>query len=99
MQHRLWDRHAIKAEVHRRGFTLIGIARAAGIEPSACSVALARRNIRGEHAIAAAFGVEPSVLWPERYRDGPITSRNRSRERARSASPIRTRPSTSGGRP
>lgn len=95
----LFDRHAIKAEVHRRGFTLVGLARAAGLEPSACKVALRRRNVRGEQAIAAALGVEPSVLWPERYRDRPVSPRKRSRNRGRSASPIRTRLSTSGGRP
>ena len=65
-----WDRHAIKAEVHRRGLTLVGIARARGLEPSACKVALRRRNFAGERAIADVLGVEPSVLWPERYRTG-----------------------------
>ncbi|MBK5962160.1 hypothetical protein CCR97_28800 [Rhodoplanes elegans] len=64
---RKWDRHAIKAELHRRGLTLVGIARAAGLEPSATRVALRRRNTNGEQAIATALGVEPSVLWPERY--------------------------------
>ncbi|MBK5957435.1 Nlp family transcriptional regulator [Rhodoplanes elegans] len=76
---RTWDRHAIKAEVHRRGLTLIGISLAAGLEPSACGVALRRRNVRGERAIAAALGVEPSVLWPERYRGGPVSPRKRTR--------------------
>ena len=76
---RQWDRHAIKAEVHRRGLTLIGIAREAGLEPSACGVALRRRNVLGERAIAAALGVEPSVLWPERYAGGPVSPRQRSR--------------------
>ena len=98
MQYHFWDRHAIKAEAHRRGLTLIGIARAARIEPSACGVALRRRNVRGEQALAAALEVEPSVLWPERYRDRTASTRNRSRERDRTASPIRTRFLTSGGR-
>lgn len=90
----MWDRHAIKAEVHRRGLTLVGIARAAGLEPSACKVALMRRNWRGEAAIAAALGVEPSVLWPERYGTQPLSPTQRSRRGRRSASPKRRRPQT-----
>jgi len=63
-----WDRHAIKAEVHRRGATLVSIARECGIEPSSTKVALRRRHRPGELAIAAFLGVEPAELWPERYR-------------------------------
>ena len=63
-----WDRHAIKAEVHRRGATLVSIARECGIEPSSTKVALRRRHRPGEQAIAALLGVEPAELWPERYR-------------------------------
>lgn len=62
-----WDRHAIKAEVHRRGLTLVGIARAARLEPSACKVALRRRNFAGEKALSEALGLELTVLWPDRY--------------------------------
>lgn len=62
-----WDRHAIKAAVHRKGLTLVGIARARGLEPSACKVALRRRNFAGERAIAEALGLEASDLWPDRY--------------------------------
>lgn len=65
--HDHWDRHAIKAALYRRGVTLIGLARAAGIEPSATRTALLRRNRPGEAAIAAALGVAPAELWPERY--------------------------------
>ena len=90
----MWDRHAIKAEVYRRGMTLRGIARAAGLEPSACNVALLRRHWRGEAAIAAALGVEPSVLWPERYVTQPLSPKQSSRRGRRSASPKRRRPQT-----
>lgn len=83
-----WDRHAIKAEVHRRGMTLIGIARAAGLEPSACKVALRRRNFGGEAAIAAALGVDPSVLWPGRYSRSVSSTRKPTRLQSTSASPI-----------
>lgn len=63
----IWDRYSIKAEVHRRGLTLVGIARAAGLEPTACRAALRRRNFAGERAIAEAIDVEPAALWPDRY--------------------------------
>lgn len=68
-----WDRHAIKAEVHRRGSTLVDIARRSGIEPSSTKVALRRTNRAGERAIAAFLGVEPAELWPERYRERVAT--------------------------
>ncbi|MDQ2084556.1 helix-turn-helix domain-containing protein [Xanthobacteraceae bacterium Astr-EGSB] len=92
-----WDRHAIKAEVHRRGLTLLGIAQAAGLEPSACKVALRRRNYRGEAAIAAALGIDPSVLWPDRYRRPVSSGRNPSRIQPRTASPNAASPLTLRG--
>jgi Ner family transcriptional regulator len=61
-----WDRHAIKAEIGRRGLTLIGISQAAGLCPSACGIALVRRFPSAEAAIAAALGIAPDILWPER---------------------------------
>ncbi len=62
-----WDKHAIKAEIHRRGGKLTQIAVDSGLEPSACRVALVRRNFAGERAIAAFLAIPPVVLWPERY--------------------------------
>lgn len=62
-----WDRHAIKAEIGRRGSSLIAIAREAGLEPSATRVALHRRHPAGEAAIAAFLAIDPAVLWPGRY--------------------------------
>lgn len=62
-----WDRHAIKAELHRRGLTLSNLAVAAGLEPSACRVALLRRHRAGEAAIATALGRHAAELWPDRY--------------------------------
>lgn len=63
-----WDRFSIKAEVQRRGETLTGLAIDADLEESACRVALVRRNIRGETAIAAFLGVPVEDLWPDRYK-------------------------------
>ncbi|ACE99201.1 putative transcriptional regulator, Nlp [Rhodopseudomonas palustris TIE-1] len=94
---RRWDRHAIKAAVHRKGLTLVGIARKAGLEESACKVALRRRNWRGEAAIAEALGLHPSALWPDRYRSSaPIYRRNRNHVRACVASPNDVEPLAGG---
>ena len=76
-----WDRHAIKAEIHRRGKTLTRLSLDAGLDPSACRCALLRRQPRGERAIAAFLGVEPATLWPERYRDAQETARARKNSR------------------
>lgn len=76
-----WDKHAIKAALARRGLTLAGLSRRAGIERSACGIALLRRHYAGEAAIAAALGVAPAELWPERY--PLIERRKRSSERRR----------------
>jgi Ner family transcriptional regulator len=64
---RFRDRHAIKAEIHRRGGTLTGIAATAGLDGSTVRQALSRRMPAGEAAIAAFLGVSPSDLWPDRY--------------------------------
>lgn len=63
----VWDRHAIRAEVHRSGTTLRAIALAAGLHYTACSSALIRRHLAGEKALADFLGVAPAVIWPERY--------------------------------
>lgn len=71
MRRKRWNRHDIKAEVVRRKASLTRVALLAGLEPSACRVALCRRNIRGEQALADFLGVSVRVLWPERY---PVTT-------------------------
>lgn len=63
-----WDSHAIKAEVHRRGTTLRAIALAAGLDAGACSAAIRRRHIAGEHALAKYLGTIPEAIWPDRYK-------------------------------
>lgn len=63
----VWDRHAIRAEVHRRETTLTAIALAAGLDQSACRSALVRRHLAGERALADFLGIAPEKIWPERY--------------------------------
>jgi Ner family transcriptional regulator len=71
-----WDRHAILAAVKRRGGTLTKIATDAGLERSACRVAMLRRHRKGEAAIAAFLTLPVSVLWPDRYRGAALHSRS-----------------------
>ncbi|HEY0328813.1 Ner family transcriptional regulator [Rhodopseudomonas rhenobacensis] len=78
-----WDRFSIKAEVQRRGETLTGLAIDAGLEESACRVALVRRNTRGEQAIAAYLGIPVEDLWPDRHK---MPKRKTIAERRRLAS-------------
>ncbi|MFT4275573.1 MAG: helix-turn-helix domain-containing protein [Rhodopseudomonas sp.] len=68
MQRQTWDRFSIKAEIQRRGETLTGLAIDAGLEDSACRVALVRRNFRGEKVIAKFLGIPVEELWPDRYK-------------------------------
>ena len=63
-----WDRHAIKAAVHRAGYTLERLALEADLTSSACRVALHAPQLGGEIAIATFLGVDPAELWPDRYR-------------------------------
>ncbi len=63
----VWDRHSIRAEVHRRETTLTAVAVAAGLDPSACRSALVRRHLAGEKVLADFLGVKPEKIWPERY--------------------------------
>ncbi|NEW96947.1 helix-turn-helix domain-containing protein [Rhodopseudomonas sp. BR0G17] len=83
MQQKTWDRFSIKAEIQRRGETLTGLAIDAGLEDSACRIALVRRNIRGEQVIASFLGVPLEELWPKRYK---VPKRKTIAERRRLAS-------------
>lgn len=70
-RYRRWDKHAIRAEVHRKGTTLTRIALDAGLEASACRTALIRRHYAGERALASYLEINPSILWPNRYSPDP----------------------------
>ena len=78
-----WDRHAIKAEIHRRGKTLTQLAIEGGADPSACRAALIRPyHSKGERIISDFLGIPRHVLWPDRYRADSGTSRRRRQRRA-----------------
>jgi Ner family transcriptional regulator len=62
-----WDRHAIAAEVHRRGTTLTQLALDHGLGSSSCRSSLCRATPKGDSVIAAFLGVSVYELWPDRY--------------------------------
>lgn len=68
--HRVWDQFAIKAEVQRRGLTLTGIARAAGLYEGACRQGLIGNSRAGAEAIAHALKKPFRELFPTQYPRG-----------------------------
>lgn len=75
-ERRLREIHYIKNELAFRGLTLNFLDRKNGFPIRTCSEALYRANAKGEEAIAAALGVRPHTLWPERY--DPLTGQRHS---------------------
>lgn len=65
-----WDRPAIVAELHRRGMTLTGIAKDAGLYDSACRQGIIGMSRTGAEAIAKALGVPFNELFPTSYLRG-----------------------------
>lgn len=70
MTPKVWDRHAINAEIRRRGMTLTGIARDAGLYDSACRQGIIGLSRPGAEAIAAALGLPFRELFPDLYTRG-----------------------------
>jgi Ner family transcriptional regulator len=62
-----WDRHAIKAELHRRGITFNELSRRHGLYRSQAARVLREPWPRMERIVAEVLGVPAHELWPERY--------------------------------
>jgi Ner family transcriptional regulator len=62
-----WDREDIIAALHKRGLSLIDLARRAGYTRNTVRDALDRPYLRCEAIIAEALGVSPETIWPSRY--------------------------------
>lgn len=78
-----WDRPGIIAELHRRGMTLTGIAKDAGLYASACRTGIGGGSRAGAQAIADALDLPLEELFPTMYLRGRYhrkqTNRNTSR--------------------
>jgi len=66
----VWDRPAIIAELHRRGLTLTGVAKDAGLYESACRQGIGGQSRAGAQAIADALGIPFEQLFPHMYLRG-----------------------------
>lgn len=62
-----WDRHSIKAELHRQGMTQAKLAELTGMTPNSFSHVWTRTNRKAEKAIADFLDIDPKDLWPDRY--------------------------------
>lgn len=62
-----WHPADIIAGLRKKGTSLAALSRASGLSSSTLANALTRPWPKGEHLIAEALGVDPSVIWPERY--------------------------------
>lgn len=72
---RQWDRHAILAEIGRRGSSLGEIAETVGLRRASLSWALKIPRIRANRAIAEFLGVSLHELWPQWFdEDGKLVS-------------------------
>ncbi len=90
-----WDRHAIRAEVHRRGLTLTGIAKKAGLADSSCRQGLLGISRPGAQAIADALGIPFRTLFPDQYSRGR-ESETETDLNGRSKASAKARPAADG---
>lgn len=65
--HPLLRREWIKFQLRLRGTTLSAVARELGVSRQALGQTLVTSYPKMERAIAAKLGLEPWVIWPERY--------------------------------
>ena len=82
----VWDRHAIKAEIARRGLTMEAIAKRAGLESSQVRHGLRGNNRNGAMAIARALGMSFRVLFRDSYLRGSANERHTTQTRPAPAS-------------
>lgn len=75
----MWDRHAIKAEIGRKGLTMEAIAAQAGIKGSQVRHGLLGSNKTGAKAIARALGIPFRTLFPNLYLNGRASELKTSR--------------------
>lgn len=62
-----WHRADIVAALHKAGWSLRQLSLQSGLATRTLNGALDRPYPKAESIIAAAIGVAPDVIWPERY--------------------------------
>lgn len=68
MEHVDWHPADIIAGLKKKGTSLAGVSRKAGLASSTLANTIIRRWPKGERLIAEALGVAPEHIWPSRYR-------------------------------
>lgn len=79
-----WDQFAIKAEIQRRGFTLTGLAKKAGLYEGACRQGLIGTSRVGAQVIADTLDIPFRELFPTLYSRGRHNENNFSQKTTRS---------------
>lgn len=62
-----WDKADIVYALRKNGWTLRALAKESGVSYSTLRSALDKSYPKMERVIASAIGVEPEVIWSERY--------------------------------
>lgn len=62
-----WDKADITYALRKQGWTLRSLAKESGVSYSTLRSALDKSYPKMENVIASAIGVEPEVIWAERY--------------------------------
>lgn len=57
----------IVAALRKKGWSLRALSRLNGLSDGTLKAALDRPYLKAEGIIAAAIGIEPQAIWPERY--------------------------------
>ncbi|WP_157669915.1 helix-turn-helix transcriptional regulator [Chitinibacter sp. GC72] len=62
-----WHRADILAALHKKGWSMRALSREAGLSETTLKTALDRPYPKAERIIAAAIGLAPEAIWPQRY--------------------------------
>lgn len=62
-----WHRADVIAALHKKGWSLRALSLANGLSEHTLKTALGAPYPKAERIIAAAIGLEPESIWPERY--------------------------------
>lgn len=62
-----WHRADVVAAIHKKGWSLRELSRQSGLSAGTLKSALDRPYKKAEGIIAAAIGMSPEEIWPERY--------------------------------
>jgi Ner family transcriptional regulator len=62
-----WHRADVVAALHKKGWSLRALSRQSGLSDGTLKTALDAPYLKAEGIIAAAIGIPPQEIWPERY--------------------------------